>query len=197
MNENNKFIFDYGKNNIIELPDIKKTGLLPNIQIYGNNNSIFAKDMGPFAGYIIIGMPDCEINNCKIKIGKESASNGVTITLYEDNSEVNIGENCMFSNFIYMATSDGHTITDMQGNIINHGGKLTIGNNVWIGINTYIGKNVEIPDGCVVGMGSIVTTQKTFPKNCIIAGNPAKVVKKGIKWSKLRMKQYIEQYGAN
>lgn len=52
---------------------------------------------------------------------------------------------------------------------------ITIGNDVWIGRRAIILGGVNIPDGCIVGAGAVVT--KSPPAYTIIAGNPAKVVK--------------------
>lgn len=38
---------------------------------------------------------------------------------------------------------------------------------------------VHIGNECVVGAGSVVT--KDIPSNCIVAGNPAKIIRKGIR----------------
>ena len=58
---------------------------------------------------------------------------------------------------------------------INLNGKISIGNNVFIGINSTILLGVSISDNCIVAANSVVT--KSVPKNSIVAGNPAKVVK--------------------
>ena len=55
-------------------------------------------------------------------------------------------------------------------------GRVTIGNNVFIGLNSVILPNVKIGNNVIVGAGSVV--HGTFPDNCIIAGNPAKIVRK-------------------
>lgn len=55
---------------------------------------------------------------------------------------------------------------------------IVIGENCWIGENSRICKGVTIGDGSIVAANSIVT--KDVPSNCIVAGNPAKVVKKNI-----------------
>ena len=53
---------------------------------------------------------------------------------------------------------------------------IIIGNDVWIGANAIILPEVNISDGCIIGAGSVVT--KSFnQKNCVIAGNPARVMK--------------------
>jgi hypothetical protein len=53
---------------------------------------------------------------------------------------------------------------------------VCIGKNCWIGINSVILPGVTLGDHTIVGAGSIVT--KSFISgNCIIAGNPAKIIK--------------------
>lgn len=58
------------------------------------------------------------------------------------------------------------------------GGKdVIIGNKCWIGYNAVILPGVTLGDHTVVGAGAIVT--KSFPDGyCVIAGNPAKIIKK-------------------
>lgn len=51
-----------------------------------------------------------------------------------------------------------------------------IGHDVWIGQNVIIKQGVSIGTGSVIGMGSIVT--KDVEPYTIVAGNPAKLIKK-------------------
>ena len=54
---------------------------------------------------------------------------------------------------------------------------LEIGNDVWIGQNVLItNKCTNIPNGVCIGAGSIVTTNP--PPYTIIAGNPARIIRK-------------------
>ena len=55
---------------------------------------------------------------------------------------------------------------------------VVIGENCWIGRNVSILKGVTIGDNSVIAANSVVT--KSVPANCIVAGNPAKVVKTNI-----------------
>lgn len=55
---------------------------------------------------------------------------------------------------------------------------IKIGENVWIGQGSRICKGVEIGDNSIVAANSVVT--KSVPANCIVAGNPARIVKTDI-----------------
>lgn len=55
-------------------------------------------------------------------------------------------------------------------------GRPTIGNNVTLGVNVCIIGKISIGDNVTVGAGSVVT--KDIPDNCVVAGNPAKIIKK-------------------
>lgn len=53
-----------------------------------------------------------------------------------------------------------------------------IGSNCFIGVRSIILPGVTIGDEVIVGAGSVVT--KDIPSNCIIAGNPAKIIRENI-----------------
>lgn len=50
-----------------------------------------------------------------------------------------------------------------------------VGKNCFIGGASMILPGVEIGDNCVVGAGSVVT--KSVPARCVVAGNPAKILR--------------------
>jgi acetyltransferase-like isoleucine patch superfamily enzyme len=52
---------------------------------------------------------------------------------------------------------------------------VRIGEHVWIGFNSFIGKGVSIGDRSIVAAYSVVT--KDVPADCLVAGNPARVVR--------------------
>lgn len=89
-----------------------------------------------------------------------------------------IGKNCMFS--MRVSILDHDHICNKTGPIwkqgITEGKPIIIGDNTFIGINAVILKGVTLGKNCVVGANAVVT--KSFPDNSVIAGSPARVIKK-------------------
>lgn len=54
-------------------------------------------------------------------------------------------------------------------------GPVVIEDNVWLGEGVVVLPNVTIGENCIIGANSIVT--KSIPRNCVAAGNPARVIK--------------------
>ena len=57
-----------------------------------------------------------------------------------------------------------------------YGQQIVIEEDCWIGRGVFIGPGVTLGKGCIVGANSVVT--KSFDEYSIIAGNPAKVIRK-------------------
>jgi acetyltransferase-like isoleucine patch superfamily enzyme len=53
---------------------------------------------------------------------------------------------------------------------------IVIGSDVWIGANATILKGVHIGSGSIVAAGAVVLGG-TYPERCVLAGNPARVVR--------------------
>ena len=170
------------------------------IEIYGDNNKVeIDPSVKKWDGRIVIGNPgtNTPVNNCVVSIGKNSDSNGVWIDLLEDNSSVIIGNDCMLSWNIHIFASDSHTIYDVKTKKLQNWGKeIVISDNVWLAMDCTILKNSFIAKNCVVGASAVVSGKFT-EENCVIAGNPAKVVKRGVAWDRRRPKEYIKEYPLN
>jgi len=183
-----------------------------NINIKGNNNKIILHE-GLVAQNVNINIlnDNCSIEICsspnffnvnivcvngngqKLHIGENVSFppfSHVQMTL-DDTNEIYIGNDCMFSNTIDLWATDGYSIIDLYSKEVLNEQKhaLSIGNHCWIGQYAKITKNASIPDDCIVGISSTVT--RTFHNaHCIIAGNPAKVIREGVSWDKRSTYEY-------
>lgn len=86
---------------------------------------------------------------------------------------IDFGDNLMFAPGVKIISAD-HDIGNLSG--WKNERRIIIGKNCWIGTNAVILPGVRLGDNTVVGAGSVVT--KNFPTNVVIAGNPAKIIKK-------------------
>lgn len=106
------------------------------------------------------------------------------------NESLTIGSFCSFASNVTILLGGNHRVDwittypftailpEFQ-NIHGHPatkGDVIIGNDVWIGMDTLILSGVRIGDGAVVGARSVVT--KDVEPYTIVAGNPAKTIKK-------------------
>ncbi len=93
---------------------------------------------------------------------------GVTV---EDN--VFIGHGVMFINDTYpRATTSGGTLQTEEDWKVE---QTLVGKGASIGSNATILANTKIGDNAIVGAGSVVT--KDVPRNAVVAGNPAKILR--------------------
>ncbi len=93
--------------------------------------------------------------------------------------KLKIGDNCAISWNCQFLDEDFHEIK-YQGKKETPE-EIIIGNKVWIGSNVCVYKGTFIPNGCVIASNSVV--KGGFEEeNVLIAGNPAKVIKRNISW---------------
>ena len=126
-----------------------------------------------------------EDNATKITIGSFTTIEKAHIAATEDNSEINIGMDCMIANDVEIRTGDSHSIVNEKNFRMNPAQNVRIGNHVWIGNRSAILKGVELGDSCIVGFGSVVT--KSFEPKSLIAGIPAEVLKNDTNWLRTRI----------
>ena len=126
-----------------------------------------------------------------LKVGEDFSCLEMDCRLQENGVSLHIGRDCMFSTEIRIYSTDGHAIYQLEepSKAINRGGKVVIGDHVWIGRRVVLLKDACISDNSVVGFGSIVTKQFLEP-NIVIAGTPARIIKRGINWDRETPEQY-------
>jgi len=121
-------------------------------------------------------------------VGDYTLMNGALVMCEE---EITIGSYCLISWNVGIADSDFHpldpvlrkrdcralnpyTATGPRPPVLTK--PVRIGDNVWIGMGAIVLKGVTIGDNSVVGAGAVVT--KNIPANAVVAGNPARIVKR-------------------
>lgn len=114
----------------------------------------------------------------RIEIGDGFGISGSTIYAMDS---ITIGKNATIGANTKIIDNDFHPLDPEQRRLnLNreHAARapITIGDNCFIGMNSVILKGTTLGDNVVVGAGSIV--HGTFPDNCVIAGNPAKIIRR-------------------
>ena len=128
-----------------------------------------------------------EDSHCSLIIGENSTFVDVHLAVTEPDSQIVIGQDCMFAYDIDVRTGDSHSIISKESNErINYAENITIGNHVWIAAHSTLLKGSVIPDESVVATGSIVT-EKYNTTGIIIGGNPARRLRDGITWTRKRI----------
>ena len=112
---------------------------------------------------------DCGKN---ITVGKNVFINACC--KFQDQGGIEIGDGVLIGHNVTLATLNHEESPSRRQNIYPK--PIKIGNNVWIGSNATILQGVTIADGAIVGANAVVT--KDVPKNTIVAGVPAKIIRK-------------------
>lgn len=111
-----------------------------------------------------------------IHIGENTwFNNGLAII--SDGSTIEIGSNCVIGHGVFIVDSDFHAISpfERKEKIPHSTRPVKIGNHVFIGSRAIILKGTTIEDGATIGAGSVVSGD--VPKNTVVAGNPARIVR--------------------
>jgi len=147
---------------------VKNNGRTTILRMDENSELVVGKFSVFYGGDIIC------FKNSKLEIGSGFFNSNIKIRCTES---IKIGQDVAISHNVTIMDSDSHELT-------NEGYKKTkpinIGNHVWIGSQAMILKGVNIADGAVIAAGSIVTND--VPSNCLVAGVPAKIIKKDVTW---------------
>lgn len=137
------------------------------------NNKLSSNSIGIFQPcFFNISTP-----GSKLIIGNHVGISGTTINA---TTTITIGDNTLIGSGCLITDTDSHPIYASERLLpdsykFTKSKPISIGRNVFIGARSIVMKGITIGDGAVVGAGSVVT--KDVPKNAIVAGNPAKLIK--------------------
>ena len=150
----------------------------------GNNVTVKSSFLSNLVGLYSRTIIVTRAPGAEIVIGDNVGISGATIYA---RSKIEIGENTCIGGNAKILDNDFHPIEVESRNRLLHspdGGNsdlipakpIKIGKNCFIGCNSIILKGTVLGNGCVVGAGAVVSGK--FEDNCVIAGNPARVIKK-------------------
>jgi len=138
------------------------------------NNIIIDKDsciLCPLKFYEGIPEKPIIILDDSVCLGRRTFISGIKRVYLHKN--VILGQNVFISDH-------NHNYEDIDKPICEQGinkiESVEIGENTWIGTNASILSGVKIGRNCIIGANSVVT--KSFPDYCVVAGNPAKIIKR-------------------
>ncbi len=86
---------------------------------------------------------------------------------------------------------DWSVLKGVYGEILGSSGVVDIGNNVFIGMHSTILKGVHIGNNVIIGANSLVN--KDIPDNCVVAGNPCRMIMTLDKYYEKRKLAQIEE----
>lgn len=171
-------------NSVVFGPGAKFSGV---ITIVGSNNTITIGQKCNLRGSIIVSG-----NGQTVSLGNHTTTVDVYILCHEG-ANVTIGQWCMFSRKIEIRTTDAHAVIDRAtGNRLNLAGSITIGDHVWVGVGAIINKGAVVPADSIVGAMSFVNG-RFDEEGVILAGAPARIVKRGITWARSRLPHYTPE----
>lgn len=156
----------------INVLNIKRDKIRPCTLWMGDNSQLISKGFTMYEGAAVV-----VIEGGTLTLGRNSYMNK---SLIQCANSITIGDNCAIASDVLIQDTDFHPILDENGTPKPISKPIVIGNKVWICAKATILKGVAIGDGAIIAAGAVVT--KDVPARCVVAGNPAKVVRENVIW---------------
>ena len=183
--------FDLASNSHIEIKDRCLFNAAVRVECFGHNgtsivsigercrftDALFRLYVSPYETAVIIN------SECTFETHFEAHAN--------TGKRIILGHDCMISHNVYMLSGDGHAIFDVNtGDNLNSDytklsarkNNIVLGDHVWCGYGAFIMNGTNIGTGSIIGAECVL--KGTYPNNCSIAGNPAKIVRKDCAWAR-------------
>ncbi len=162
----------------------------------GSNTIYYDESLPDNVWFNLIGF------NARVKIGKNLIIDSLTITVGSNcectigndvrivitnidvsGAKLEIGDDCLFSYNTEIRTHDSHVIFDKKTKKrINYPKDVIVGSQVWLAAGAKLLPGAQIGAGSIVGANAV--TSSKFGDHVVIAGNPAKVMREDVIWSK-------------
>ena len=189
-------------NTIIGIPQLNNS----TIQFKGRNNILFCENNVELSNSIISFEGNNSLiylstnnypitlfvqNNSTVFIGKNNKIISKIIINIQENQNFIMGDDGLIGSGVNIRSSDGFAIYNCKTKKrINFTESIYIGDHVWLDYSSYISGGVQIGSGAIIGNHSYVPPYSKIPSNTYSLGNPAKVIKKDIFFTK----EYVGNY---
>lgn len=162
--------------------------------IESTGGSIFIEDRCKLLSFTVIRAQ----SGGKISVGERCTMNRGCFLYASFGAKIVLGKDCMVSYLVLIRAGNSHNMIDlntMENLDDNAKRDVILGEHVWVGMRATLMNGVEIGSGSTVGANTFVC-KKIFPKNCCIAGNPAKIIRERTAWLRdgFEMHKDIEDY---
>lgn len=151
-------------------------------------DSVFSRTIWQVSGTVIFKGKTNIGHGSKIsvgKLGKLEIGDNFIITAESSiicHKSIRFGNNNLISWENLFLDTDFHKIYNLnRKEIININKEIIIKDNVWIGCRNTFLKGTNISKNSIVASNSVIN-KEFLEENILIAGNPAKIVKKNVKW---------------
>lgn len=127
-------------------------------------------------------------HGCKVSVGKFGKliiGDNLHITAESSvvcHKHIEFGNNCLISWDNLVMDTDLHKIKNEEGKILNEDIGVKFGNNIWMGCRCLVLKGSNIASGTIIAANSLLSG-KNSKENCVIGGNPTRVIKENVFWN--------------
>lgn len=184
-------------NKIIGNPELKDSELVfkgrNNILVCDNNIKLNNTSLEFNGSNSIVYLGSNLRNGFKLRIFENSTlflgrdidiGKSVTINVFE-NQNIIIGDDGFIGDNAYVSNSDNYPIYSCDTKErINFSKSIYIGDHVFLGHNVYVSKGVKIGSGTIVDNASFIPSYAKIKSNLYLSGNPAKVLRKDVFFTK-------------
>ena len=106
---------------------------------------------------------------------------------------IEMGKNVQITEGVTLLTHgyDWSIVKAVYGDVLGSAGKIKIGDNVFIGVNSTVLKGVTVGDNVIIGANSLIN--KDVPSNCVVAGNPQRIISTLDDYYKKRLSAQLDE----
>jgi acetyltransferase-like isoleucine patch superfamily enzyme len=156
------------------------------IKVKGSDNVIEFGEHSRIRGTLSIGG-----KGCRLTFGDYCTSESLFVVA--SGKDIHIGKWCMISRNVEIRTTDSHAVVDRETRQwVNPRVPVFIGDHVWICADVTIMKGSRIQSNSIVGAMSVVN-RPFEEEGVVLAGIPAKVVKRGVTWHRILRESFTEE----